>query len=89
MSTKQSSRTVDQAAAAVNSGVVGHVDTINREMAVLIEGELLTFCVPVGCAVVLRGERVRLRMVQPRDRVTLTYVDHGELRMAQSIEVHG
>ncbi|HEX5446200.1 MAG TPA: hypothetical protein VFW87_20405 [Pirellulales bacterium] len=87
MSTKQQPHTGHHATVAVSSGVVRHVDTVNREIAAFVDGELLIFDVPVGCAVVLRGEPVKLRMVQPRDRVTLVYTNHGDLRMALKVEV--
>lgn len=76
------------ARALVSVGIVHRVDTVNREVAVFVNGERLTFDVPVGCAVVLHGERVKLRMVQPRDRVQITYVNRGVLRVALAIEVH-
>ena len=75
------------ARALVSVGVVHRVDTVNREVAVFVDGELLIFDVPVGCTVVLHGEPVKLRMVQPRDRVQITYASRGALRLALAIEV--
>jgi hypothetical protein len=68
-------------------GMVHRVDTIGRELAVWVSGDLLTFDVPIGCALVLHGERVRLRMVQPRDRVQVTYASRGSLLVALAIDV--
>lgn len=73
---------------AINSvGMVHRVDTVNRELTVFVNGELLTFDVPVGCEVVLHGEPVKLRMVQPLDRLKITYASRGGLRVARAIEV--
>jgi hypothetical protein len=69
-----------------SAGVVHGVDTINRELAVFINGDLLTFDVPVNCKIVLHDERVRLRLVQPRDRVKITYEGHGRSLVAREIE---
>jgi hypothetical protein len=60
---------------------------LNREMTVLVNGEPLTFDVPVDCAIVLHGERVRLRMVQSRDRVRLAFSARDGLRVAHAIDV--
>ncbi len=75
------------ARALVSVGVVHRIDTVNREVAVFVKGELLNFDVPVGCAVVLHGEPVKLRMVQPRDRVKITHTISGGLRVALTVEV--
>jgi hypothetical protein len=60
---------------------------INRELTVLVNGEPLTFDVPVDCEIALHGERVRLRMVQPRDRVRLRHARRGGFLVAVGIEV--
>ena len=58
-----------------------------RELAALVEGILVTIYVPPDCNVVLRGERVKLRMVQPRDRVRVTYTELADSLVAREIEV--
>lgn len=68
-------------------GMVHRVDTVNRELTVFVNGELLAFDVPVGCEVNLHGEPVKLRMVQPQDRVQITYIRHDGLRVARTIKV--
>lgn len=68
-------------------GVVHRVDTVNRELTVLAGGDLVIFDVPVGCAIALHGERVRFRMVQPRDRVRVRYAWRCGLLVALAIEV--
>jgi hypothetical protein len=67
--------------------VVHRVDPVSRELAALIEGVLVTIYVPPDCAIVLRGERVKLRMVQPRDRVHVTYTELYDSLIAREIEV--
>jgi hypothetical protein len=67
--------------------VVHKVDPINRELAALIEEGLVTIDVPTGCEVILRGERVKLRMVQPGDRVRVTYAEPADHLVAHEIEV--
>ena len=67
--------------------VVHRVDPVNRELAALVAGVLVSMYVPPGCAVVLRGERVKLRMVQPRDRVRVTYTELDGALLAREIEV--
>ncbi len=75
------------ARATQTAGTVQRVDTVNRELVVLVNGAPLTIDVPVGCATVLRGERVRLRVVQPRDRVRVAYTRRGRFLVALAIEV--
>lgn len=68
-------------------GMVHRVDTVNRELTVFVDGELMTFDAPVGCAVILHGEPVKLRLVQPQDRVKITHTSRDGLRVALTIEV--
>jgi hypothetical protein len=53
-------------------GVVHAVDTVNRELSVAVSGSLVNFDVPPDCVVVLRGEPVKLRLIQPGDLVRVT-----------------
>lgn len=76
-----------QTSALQTDGVVHGVDTVNRELTVNTGGALATFDVPPDCAVVLRGERVKLRMVQPRDRVHVTYTRLRGFLVARTIQV--
>ena len=68
-------------------GVVHRVDTVNRELAVFVDDELLIFDVPIGCQVILHEEPVKLRMVQPQDRVKITHARRGGLRVAITVDV--
>jgi hypothetical protein len=67
--------------------VVHRVDPVNRELAVVVEGTLVNMYVPPDCKVVLRGERVKLRMVQPRDRMRVKYTGLNDFLIAREIEV--
>jgi hypothetical protein len=67
--------------------IVHRVDPINRELEALIDGRLVTIDVPPQCDVILRGERVKLRLVQPRDRLRMTYVENADCLVACVIEV--
>ncbi len=68
-------------------GTVHRVDTVNRELTVLVNGDLLTFDVPVDCEITLHGERVRFRMLQPRDRVRVRHAWRSGFLVALTIEV--
>src|SRR4051794_35436984 len=67
-------------------GSVHRVDIVNRELTVLVDGNLLTFDVPVGCEITLHGERVRLRVLQPRDRVRVRHAWRAGFLVALMIE---
>ena len=67
--------------------VIHRIDPVNRELAGLIDGVGVTIYVPPACEVVLRGERVKLRMVQPKDHVRVTYTELADPLIARAIEV--
>lgn len=67
--------------------IVQHVDLINRELTALVEGVLVSIYAPPACDVVLRGERVKFRLVQPRDRVRVSYTQSDNTLIASAIEV--
>jgi hypothetical protein len=67
--------------------VIHRVDHINRELAALVDGVLVTIYVPPACDVILRGERIKFRMVQPKDRVRVTYTQSVNSMIASAIEV--
>lgn len=67
-------------------GVVRSVDPIGRELHIVVAGVAIVVDVGPECAVTLRGERVKLRMIQPRDRVRVAYTrDRGTI-VAASVE---
>lgn len=67
-------------------GVIQRVDTVNREIETLVNGHLLSFDVPLDCAIVLNREHVKLRLLQPADRARVFYhSDSTGLRTAHCI----
>lgn len=75
------------AAPEVAQGVIQLIDLIDREVTVRQEGGAARYAVSGKCEVLLNGERVKLRMLQPRDRVRIVYRRRGEGRVALSLEV--
>jgi hypothetical protein len=70
----------------VTEGVVREVDLIGRIVTVDGKCRSVAFAVSPGCEVLLNGERVKLRMLQPRDRVRVAYRDGGGVPAALSVE---
>jgi hypothetical protein len=70
--------------AADVSGWVVRVDPPNRELTILADGRVLALDVPPGCAVLLNGQPVRLRLLQSQDRVRVRH----RLGTAMHIEVN-
>jgi hypothetical protein len=69
------------------NGVVRRVDPAGREVEVQIAGAPVSFDVRPGCVITLRGERVKLRLIQPRDRVRVEYTECRGACVAGTIEV--
>lgn len=70
-------------------GIVQQVDTVNRELRVLVNGTSVRFDVPPDCAVILHEEQVKLRLLQPEDRVRVFYrAGPRGLHTACRAEVH-
>lgn len=80
---KRSSRKPAREAEAV----IHRVDPVNRELVAVVQGAAMTIYVPPDCGVVLRGERVKLRMVQPGDRLRVAYSELADSLVAHEIEV--
>lgn len=68
-------------------GDIRRIDPIGRELDVHAAGTAVSFDVPPGCPITLRGERVKLRLLQPRDRVRVSYTEAHGRRVADGIEV--
>ena len=68
-------------------GVVQRLDAVDRELVVLMPTELVIFDVPSGCAIFLRGESIKFRVIQPGDRVRVTFIDRQGSKIAQMLEV--
>ena len=56
-------------------------------MEVHAGGGTVSFDVRPDCVITLRGERVKLRLIQPRDRVRVTYTERQGTRVAAAVEV--
>ncbi len=69
------------------SGPIVRVDAINRELALRAEGGVIDFDIPPGCAIVLNGELVRLRLLQPLDPVHVSFEERAGRRVACTILV--
>ncbi len=68
-------------------GTLKNVDLVNRVAEVQRGGRTVAFDVPPTCEVRLRGERVKLRMLQPSDAVTVRYRGAAGRHVANVIEV--
>jgi hypothetical protein len=68
-------------------GTVQSVDPLGREISVLLPTGRAVFYVPSDCPTYLRGERIKLRIVQPGDEVRVTFVREGGVLFAKALEV--
>jgi hypothetical protein len=68
-------------------GTVQRMDSVEREIVVLLPTGLAVFDVPSSCAIFLRGELVKFRVIQPGDRVRVTFSDCHGSKVAQMLEV--
>jgi len=67
-------------------GVIQAIDLIDREVIVRQEAGPMTYSVSGNCEVILNGERVKLRMLQPRDHVRIACRRRREGLVALSLE---
>jgi hypothetical protein len=74
-------------ASEVIEGVVRRVDPVSREVEVHVADTPVSLDVRSDCVITLRGERVKFRLIQPRDRVRVKYIQHSGARVATTIEV--
>jgi hypothetical protein len=68
-------------------GVARRIDAVARELTVDAGGAPVAIDVPPNCPITLRGERVKFRMLLPRDRLRITCVGSPGARVAAAIEV--
>ena len=68
-------------------GTVERVDTVEREISVLLPTGLAVFDVPSDCHILLRGDPIKLRLIQPRDQVRIAFSDHQGRLIAHLLEV--
>ena len=77
-------------------GIVRRVDLMTRELELLADAGVLRLVVLPGSRVLLNGERVKLRLLQPQDRVAVvvnaTPAELAELRDSgcfEAVQFHG
>ena len=68
-------------------GILEQLDLPSRTAQIRKGERALAFDLPLSCDVLLRGERVKLRMLQPSDRVTVRYRSAAGRHVASLIEV--
>ena len=66
-------------------GSVKRVDVVSRELHVQLGTAVIVFDVPSNCPILLRYERVKLRLVQPGDSVVINFTRSGNRRIANLI----
>jgi len=68
-------------------GIIERVDVPGRELSVRIGAASRVFVLAPGCMLLLHGEPVKLRLLQPLDRVHLEYAHNGEDLVAYRVHV--
>lgn len=67
--------------------IVERTDLVNRELTAWVDGASIPIYVPPDCEILLRGERIKLRMVQAGDRLRVDFAQMGDFLVAREIEV--
>jgi hypothetical protein len=71
---------------AAVEGTLEAVDPASREIVVRLDGGgHLLFYLPLDCPILLRKERVKLRLLQPHDRVRIRFVADAAALAAQLV----
>jgi len=68
-------------------GFVQSVNLLDRDLIISTGTEATVVDVPPDCPVFLHGERIKLRLLQPRDVVSIAFVRRDERLVAQKVEV--
>jgi hypothetical protein len=68
-------------------GIIERVDTLGREITMLLPTGLEVFYLPPDCPIVLHGERIKLRMIQPRDQALVIFDKNNGMLVAKLLEV--
>jgi len=68
-------------------GIVQEVNLLDRDLMVHAGMEAAVVDVPPDCPVYLHGERIKLRLLQPNDNVSIAFVRRDERLVAQRVEV--
>jgi len=68
-------------------GIIQVVDVPGRALTILVDGVPTVFDIAPDCAIALRGERVKLRLVQPNDNAHICYRRTPDGLSALAVEV--
>ena len=68
-------------------GTVQSLDPLGREIVVLLPTGREVFYVPPDCPTYLRGERIKLRIAQPRDEVRVTFAEEEGVLSVKRLEI--
>jgi hypothetical protein len=71
------------------SGTIHHLDLVSRELELLVRMRRTSVDIPPDCLVLLRGEPVKLRLLQPGDFIHVAFDVRAGAMVAREIEVHG
>ena len=71
------------------SGVIRDIDLVNRQLDLRGCAGRSSVDVPPNCRILLRGEPVKLRILQPGDYIRVTLSTSASLKVARQIEVQG
>jgi hypothetical protein len=68
-------------------GTIQEVDTLTRQLKVLVNGNVMDVVVPSDAEIILNEERVKLRLFQPGDHVHGAYWLMGPVAFARAVQV--
>lgn len=63
-------------------GVIEAIDLTGRSLKILVDGTPEVFDLSPDCPLVLHGELVKLRLLQPQDLVCINYTEGPDQRQA-------
>jgi len=69
------------------SGLIRELDVPGRQLTVLVDGTEVCFDVAPDCTVLLHDDRVKLRLLQPRDHARVVYTESADGPVAHAIRV--
>lgn len=78
---------VENVSVETMAGSIERVDLVQRELTVSVGPRRVEVDVPPQCQVMLRGERIKLRIIQPGDFVRISFVQRAARSVAQRVEV--
>lgn len=70
------------------SGFIREVNAVERSVRLLADGIETTYDLAPVCAIVLHGERVKLRLLQPKDYAHISYTETADGRVAHAVRVN-